>query len=122
MATPSSCPMRRATWSPVRVPTASFMPICDSSPPGGCGSTASQVTLSYTRDTFRRDTVIEFNENFSVGLERAHYELHLEPRGSWRTCIDVIPVGDGELNRLEHGDRTFGDPKPDMPTSFEQWM
>ncbi|TME82692.1 MAG: amylo-alpha-1,6-glucosidase [Chloroflexi bacterium] len=72
---------------------------------------ASLVTLSYTRDTFRRDTV-----------ERAHVELHLEPRGSWRTCIDVVPVVDGAFNRLEHGDRTFGDPKPDMPTSFEQWM
>jgi len=82
----------------------------------------SQVTLTYTRDTFRRDTVIEFSENFSVGLERAQFELQLEPRGSWRTCIDVFPVGDGELNRLDHGERTFGDPKPDMPTSFEQWM
>jgi len=83
---------------------------------------ASLVTLSYTRDTFRRDTVIEFSENFSVGPERARVELHLEPRGSWRTCIDVVPVVDGAFNRLEHGDRTFGDPKPDMPTSFEQWM
>ena len=82
----------------------------------------NQVTLTYTRDSFRRDTVIEFSENFSVGLERAQIELHLEPRGSWRTCIDVIPVRDGELNRLEHGDRTFGNPKPDMPTTFEQWM
>ncbi len=83
---------------------------------------ANLVTLSYTRDTFRRDTVIEFSENFSVGPERARVELHLEPRGSWRTCIDVVPVVDGAFNRLEHGDRTFGDPKPDMPTSFEQWM
>ena len=82
----------------------------------------SRVTLTYTRDTFRRDTVIEFSENFSVGLERAQFELHLEPRGSWRTCIDVYPVSDGEPNRLEHGDRTFGNPKPDMPTTFERWM
>jgi len=82
----------------------------------------SQVTLTYTRDAYRRNTVIEFSENFSVGPERAQVELHLEPRGSWRTCIDVAPVSDGELNRLEHGDRTFGNPKPDMPTSFEQWM
>jgi glycogen debranching enzyme len=80
------------------------------------------VTLTYTRDTFRRDTVIEFSETFTIGPERAQVELHLEPRGSWRTCIDVVPVRDGELNRLEHGDRTFGNPKPDMPTSFEQWM
>ncbi len=82
----------------------------------------SKVTLTYTRDAFRRDTVIEFSEDFSVGLERAQLELHLEPRGSWRTCIDVAPVVDGDLNRLEHGDRTFGNPKPDMPTTFEQWM
>jgi glycogen debranching enzyme len=81
-----------------------------------------KVTLTYTRDAFRRDTVIEFSEHFSVGLERAQLELHLEPRGSWRTCIDVAPVVDGDLNRLEHGDRTFGNPKPDMPTTFEQWM
>jgi len=82
----------------------------------------SQVTLTYRRDTFRRDTVIEFSQHFSVGLERAHFELQLEPRGSWQTCIDVVPVVDGAFNRLEHGDRTFGNPRPDMPTTFEQWM
>jgi len=82
----------------------------------------SRATLIYTRDQFRRDTVIEFSETFSVGPERARLELHLEPRGEWRTCIDVVPVRDGELNRLEHGDRTFGNPKPDMPTTFEEWM
>ena len=83
---------------------------------------SSNVTLTYTREAYRRDTVIEFSEHFSVGLDRARFELHLEPRGSWRTCIDVVPVVDGAFNRLEHGDRTFGNPKPDMPTSFEQWM
>jgi glycogen debranching enzyme len=83
---------------------------------------ASQVTLTYTRGTYRRDTVIEFSESFSVGPQRAQYVLNLDPRGSWQTCIDVVPVSEGELNRLEHGDRAFGNPKPDMPTSFEQWM
>ena len=82
----------------------------------------SQVTLTYARDQYRRDTIIEFSENFSVGPERARFELHLGPRGSWQTCIDVFPVVDGERNRLEHGDRTFGNPKPDMPTTFDQWM
>jgi len=82
----------------------------------------SRVTLIYTHDQFRRDTVIEFSETFAVGPDQAQVEVHLDPRGSWRTCIDVYPVIDGELNRLEHGDRTFGNPKPDMPTTFEQWM
>jgi len=81
-----------------------------------------RVTLIYTHDQFRRDTVIEFSEVFAVGPDRAQVEVQLGPRGSWRTCIDVFPVRDGEPNRLEHGDRTFGYPKPDMPTSFEQWM
>src|SRR5947209_8027999 len=82
----------------------------------------SRVTLIYTHDQFRRDTVIEFSETFAVGPDQAQVEVHLDPRGSWRTCIDVFPVIDGEPNRLEHGDRTFGNPKPDMPTTFEQWM
>jgi glycogen debranching enzyme len=81
-----------------------------------------QVTLTYTRDQFRRDTIIGFSEGFSVGFAGASFEVHLEPRGRWQTCIDVVPVRDGEPNRLEHGDRTFGNPKPDMPTSFEQWI
>ena len=82
----------------------------------------SQVTMTYTRDQFRRDTVIGFSEAFSVGFAGASFEVHLEPRGRWQTCIDVVPVRGGEPYRLQHGDRSFGNPQPDMPTSFEQWM
>jgi glycogen debranching enzyme len=82
----------------------------------------SRVTIIYTHDQYRRDTVIEFSETFEVGPDRAHVEVHLDPRGSWRTCIDVFPVAEGESNQLQHGGRTFGNPKPDMPTTFEQWM
>jgi glycogen debranching enzyme len=80
------------------------------------------ATLMYSRGDFRRSTIIQFSHMFSVTPDRAHVELQLEPRGRWQTCIDVMPVRDGEVNHLEHGDRTFGNPKPDMPTSFEQWM
>src|SRR3989442_7242946 len=51
-----------------------------------------RVTLTYTRGAYRRDTVIEFSEAFSVELEGARVELHLEPRGSCLTCIDLGPV------------------------------
>jgi glycogen debranching enzyme len=81
-----------------------------------------RVTLIYTRDAFRRDTVIEFSQTFTVAADRARIELELAPRGRWQTCIDVVPVRDGEPYRLEHGERSFGNPKPDMPTSFAQWM
>src|SRR3989440_6119964 len=81
-----------------------------------------RVTLIYTRDRYRRDTVVNFSEAFAVTAARAQLEIEIEPRGSWRTCIDVVPVVDGTENRLDHGERTFGNPKPDMPTSFEQWI
>ena len=80
------------------------------------------ATLIYTHQTFRRDTVVGFSPEFQVGEQSARTELHLGPRGSWQTCIDVAPVADGTENRLHHGERTFGSPKPNMPTSFEQWI
>jgi len=80
------------------------------------------ATLIYSRDEFRRDTVLGFSEEFQVGERTARFELHLSPRGTWQTCIDVAPVADGAENRLHHGERTFGNPKPNMPTTFEQWM
>jgi len=80
------------------------------------------ATLIYSRDAFRRDTVVGFSEEFQVGERSARVELHLSPRGTWQTCIDVVPVADGTENRLHHGERTFGNPKPNMPTTFEQWM
>src|SRR3989454_2186510 len=80
------------------------------------------ATLAYSRDAFRRDTVLGFSEEFQVGERSARVELHLSPRGTWQTCIDVVPVADGTENRLHHGERTFGNPKPNMPTSYEQWM
>ena len=84
--------------------------------------TTDHLRLIYSRDDFRRETIISFDERFTVGPERARTEVTLEPRGQWRTCIDVAPVGTGEMYRLRHGERAFGNPKPDMPTSFEQWM
>jgi glycogen debranching enzyme len=82
----------------------------------------SRATMIYMRDTFRRDTVVDFSQEFQVGDRSAHIEIHLAARGSWQTCIDVVPIADGEEHRLDHGARTFGNPKPNMPTSFEQWM
>jgi glycogen debranching enzyme len=78
--------------------------------------------LTYARDRYHRRTVIGFSEHFSVGNDRARIDLELEPRGFWQTCIDIEPVVDDKPIQLHHGERTFGNPKPDMPTSFEQWM
>lgn len=83
---------------------------------------ATRVRLNYERDSYQRETVIEFSQAFRVTAERASIELELGPRETWSTCVDVVPVRDGEAFKTAHGSRTFGNPKPDMPTSFEAWM
>jgi glycogen debranching enzyme len=81
-----------------------------------------QATLQYTRERYSRSTLIDFPDDWSVGAESARVDIHLRPRGGWRACIDVATVVDGKEKRLAHGERTFGNPQPNMPVSFERWM
>ncbi|HET9848230.1 MAG TPA: glycogen debranching N-terminal domain-containing protein [Candidatus Dormibacteraeota bacterium] len=82
----------------------------------------SSARLIYTHKGFRRDTIVGFSDEFRVGERSAQLELKLAPRGSWQTCIDIAPVVDGTENRLHHGERRFGNPQPNMPTTFDRWM
>src|SRR5207253_4308374 len=50
------------------------------------------ATMMYSRDAFRRDTVVGFIDEFQVGERSARIELHLSARGTWQTCIDVVTV------------------------------
>ncbi len=83
---------------------------------------AQGVRLQYTRDGFDRATLIEFGDEWTVTERGAHVDLRLPPRGVWQACIDIATVVDGKERRLVHGGRTFGNPRPNMPVSFEQWM
>ena len=62
----------------------------------------SRVTLIYTHDQFRRDTVIEFSEIFAVGPDRAQVEVQLGPRGSrcTSTCAWSGPTAKISLNSM----------------------
>ena len=80
------------------------------------------VTMRYRHDSFERATIIDFSQPSAIDERRARYDLKLAPRGTWRTCIDVATIIDGKERRLKHGGRSFGNPQPNMPVSFDQWM
>lgn len=81
-----------------------------------------RVTLWYERDGFRRGTGIEFSESCEVGEDRAVFDVVLEPRGRWATCIDVSCMVGTEDRRPRHHCRTPGTLRPHMPLTLEQWL
>jgi glycogen debranching enzyme len=81
-----------------------------------------QVTLRYERGDFTRATVIRFSRHCKLERGRATFALELEGRETWKTCIDVVPVVDGEERRARHRCGDFGSPEPDMPLSLDEWL
>ena len=81
-----------------------------------------QVTLRYERGDFTRATVIRFSRHCRLERGRATFALELAPRKTWKTCVDVVPVVDGDERRSRHRCSDFGSPQPDMPLSFDDWL
>jgi glycogen debranching enzyme len=81
-----------------------------------------QATLRYERGDFTRATVIRFSRNCRLDDGRATFAIELEPRESWKTCVDVLPVVDGDERPSGHRCGDFGSPRPDMPLSLDDWL
>jgi glycogen debranching enzyme len=81
-----------------------------------------QVTLRYERGDFTRATVIRFSRHCELERDRATFTLELEPRETWKTCVDIVPVVDGHERRSRHRCGDFGEPQPDMPLSLDEWV
>jgi glycogen debranching enzyme len=81
-----------------------------------------QVLLRYERGDFSRATLIQFSRNCKLDGDRATFALELGPRETWKTCIDVVPIVDGEERRSRHRCGDFGSPEPDMPVSLDEWL
>jgi glycogen debranching enzyme len=56
----------------------------------------TRITFSYKRGPFRRATYVDFTEAPRIVGGHVRYELIVPPRGSWRACIQVTPVVDGQ--------------------------
>ena len=81
-----------------------------------------QATLRYERNDFARATLIRFSRPCNIASGRATFELQLGARETWKTCVDVVPVVDGDERPARHRCGDFGSPQPEMPLSLEEWL
>jgi glycogen debranching enzyme len=91
------------------------------------GKTTSEVgerdvALRYERGDFSRTTVIRFSQPCVLDGDRARFAVQLGPRGTWKTCVDVVPVVDGEERPSRRRCGEFGRPEPEMPMSLDEWL
>ncbi|MBI2854038.1 MAG: amylo-alpha-1,6-glucosidase [Chloroflexi bacterium] len=53
------------------------------------------IALVYRRGDFRRETWIHFSHEPNTRGKTACFDFMLEPKQSWKTCVDILPVADG---------------------------
>ena len=52
------------------------------------------ICLVYHRDQFHRETWINFSRTPQVTGKTALFEINLEPKATWKTCVSILPVAD----------------------------
>lgn len=83
-----------------------------------------ELVLRYSRDGFRRETVVSFSEPASLqpgSPSRAVLHSTVPGKGSWRVCMIVSPVL-GVRCKPKYGCREMREPRPEMEESFECWL
>ncbi|MEX2203368.1 MAG: glycogen debranching N-terminal domain-containing protein, partial [Actinomycetota bacterium] len=83
---------------------------------------ASEVTLWYRRDGFRRGTRISFSEPGELREDVARFDVSMRPRETWKMHIDVSCLVDDEERRPRHDCESPGDLQPQMPLTLDQWL
>jgi glycogen debranching enzyme len=83
---------------------------------------ARSVTLWHDRDGYRRGTVLAFKRRGRVTKRRATFRVHLRPRETWKLCVDMTPIVDGERRPPLLRCDSFHDHAPKMPLSLDEWV
>ncbi|MFL5980791.1 MAG: glycogen debranching N-terminal domain-containing protein [Gaiellaceae bacterium] len=83
---------------------------------------ARSVTLWHERDGYRRGTTLSFNRKGRILKERATFNVHLQPRETWKVCVDITPIVDGERKPPMLRCDGFHDHPPKMPESLDEWL
>ncbi len=52
------------------------------------------ICLVYQREQFHRETWISFSVPPQVSGKTASFDISLEPKNTWRTCLSILPVAD----------------------------
>jgi glycogen debranching enzyme len=83
---------------------------------------ARSVTLWHERDGYRRGTVLTFSRKCHVTKERATFRVQLRPRETWKVCVDVTPVVDGDRRPALLRCDSFHQHARKMPVSLDEWL
>jgi glycogen debranching enzyme len=83
---------------------------------------ARSVTLWHEREGYRRGTAVTFNRSGQVTRKRARFRATVPPRESWRLCLDVTPIVEGDRRPPMLRCCAFHDHAPKMPTSLDEWL
>ncbi len=81
-----------------------------------------RVVYRYRSEGFTRATTLRFSEPAEVGESRARWHVRVAARGHWSTCVDVSCTDKDGEHGPRVGHRGFGQLKPDMPMTLEQWL
>ena len=52
------------------------------------------ICLVYQREKFHRETWINFSVTPQIDGKTAAFDIVLEPKGTWKTCLSILPVAD----------------------------
>jgi glycogen debranching enzyme len=85
-------------------------------------ASARSVTLWHERDGYRRGTVLTFSRAGRVFKERAVFHVRLRQRQTWKLCVDMTPIVDGERKAPMLRCGAFHDHAPKMPLSLDEWL
>ena len=69
-----------------------------------------RLVLRYRRGDFQRETWISFSAEPQIERKTAVFEITLEPKESWRTCVEVQPAQDAPIPPMECVQRALGEP------------
>jgi glycogen debranching enzyme len=59
------------------------------------------LTLGYRRDAYRRETRITSSQPCEVGEDGLSFKVHLDPKATWSTALDVTAVADPGTSGLK---------------------
>ena len=68
------------------------------------------LCLVYRRGGFRRETWISFSAEPAIHGKSAVFEITLEPKGTWKTCITVLPIVDDPPGPMTCVEAVLGQP------------
>jgi glycogen debranching enzyme len=68
------------------------------------------ICLVYQREKFHRETWINFTATPKVQGKTAIFEITLEPKATWKTCVNVLPVADTPPPEMTCFEEILGSP------------